>query len=500
MRRHIFSKAFLMSFSVLTLEFFSTIVLARAGGGGGGGYGHGGGGGGYGGGGGGNGGVVLDLVGFFLRIIFSLLGSGPIGWIFLLVIAYGLYRFWKASSFRAFREGGPEREDDSVDLAVVGGHDSAPQLDLAVLSDAELPGFSKKVTSAFLQVQSAWSAQSLQPMRRFLSDGVYQRFNAQFTMMKMLDQTDRVSDVQITRMAVVNSRVEGTYHCVDVAVEARAEDQFVSAKYPQLNSDGGAEIFVEYWSFIRRAQHKLGGDIYHSELCPACGGQLTEKLLETARCPYCGIYINSGEFDWVLAEITQLTDYKRPLSLRSSVIPASASLAQVEAVLPSFSRLVVEDRGSNAFLQLLIGIAAKNPAPLQRFCTPTAFEKFSQLIHQTSFIYDRLYLKAVDLLSWTIEGDTVRAYIGIKYEYRRVQFDKASATVHLLDADLRTDTKILILMRKVTGLESKGSIFAGSCSNCGAPQTDALAMTCGYCGAPLNDPKKDWVVEDLLDA
>ena len=53
------------------------------------------------------------------------------------------------------------------------------------------PGFSEeifkqKVTAAFLAIQEAWTRQDLKSVRRFISDGVYQRFSTQFTMMKLL--------------------------------------------------------------------------------------------------------------------------------------------------------------------------------------------------------------------------------------------------------------------------------------------------------------------------
>ena len=127
--------------------------------------------------------------------------------------------------------------------------------------------------------------------------------------MNILEQTNPMSGVEVRGLKIVSYAIEGEYENIDIAIKAYAEDQFVCEKYPFLNSPGGAEEFSEVWSFIRRKDHKGNGDIYHSLSCPKCGGDLTNKLQANARCAYCGVYLNSGEFDWVLSEITQVADY-----------------------------------------------------------------------------------------------------------------------------------------------------------------------------------------------
>ena len=64
---------------------------------------------------------------------------------------------------------------------------------------------------------------------------------------------------------------------------------------------------------------------------------------------------------------------------------------------------------------------------------------------------------------------------------------------------MKSDTKVLVLMRYKSDAVAKGSIYANSCPKCGAPQKDSLSATCAYCQAPLNDPNLDWVVEDMIE-
>ena len=500
-------------FAALNITFVCIEVFARAGGaggghgggggrGGGGGYGGGGyGGGGYGGGGGGD--IGLDYL--IIRIFALLVSAGPVGWIILIaviIVVLNFLRKFGRASFSGRSDWGNENESayrsaPQIDrpYQVATGHESKQE---QVLTAADFEDLKTKISTAFLQIQDAWSKKRPDVMRRFISDGVYQRFNAQFTMMKILGQEDVISQVRIERMAVVKQTLEGNYQCVDIAIEAFSYDQFKSEKYPNLNSPGGAESFLEYWSFIRRVDHKRGADIYNSLTCPQCAAPLEKKLMETARCPFCGSYLNSGEFDWVLSEITQLEDYNDPVADDRTVQAHRAATPQeVQKLLPDFSSHVLEDRASNAFTQILIGIAERQVTAVKRFTTDKAFAQIAERVNSSHFVYDRLYLNSVSLLHMKIEKNEVRVYIGIRYTFRRVTLSGRAA--ELLDPDLVTDTQVVTMLRIVTGKESKGSIFANACPNCGSPQQDTLASTCSFCGAQLNDAANDWVVDGVSD-
>ncbi|MFZ3229216.1 MAG: hypothetical protein WA160_03340 [Pseudobdellovibrio sp.] len=72
------------------------------------------------------------------------------------------------------------------------------------------------------------------------------------------------------------------------------------------------------------------------------------KLTETGCCPYCNSYINNGEYDWVLAEITQEADYV------SDVVIGSENKNLLISKLPDYSKQLIEDRASNAFMHTKI--------------------------------------------------------------------------------------------------------------------------------------------------
>ncbi len=446
---------------VLIFVLFSAAELwARAGGGGGGHSGGGGRGGGYSGGGGyigysgvrtyGDGGESSGSINFVVIAII------------IIFVLWSVYH--RSNSVSSKNSWQPEPHDTTLEPDVI-----------------------KKINLAFLTIQKSWSEKRLDLMRRFITDGVYQRFNAQFTMMNLLDQTDVMTNVRIENMAVASQHTDGHYDVLDVRITAFAEDQFVSEKFPQLDSPGGGESFSEYWSFIRRVDYKKGSDIYNSDLCPKCAAPLRTKLVETAQCPYCFTYLNNGEYDWVLAQITQEDDYVGPSTLTLS--------PEIAARLPDFSVKLIEDRASNAFMQILIASAEKQEAPLVRFSSPRALVEIKQLMQQMNFLYDRLFLDAVQVTSCAIENDWCQAKVNLRFSFRRVQMHDQRAT--LMDEDIVTDTREITLIRHLTGSVAKGSVYANSCSHCGAAQKNSLSSICAYCNQPLNDPNTEWIVDQI---
>ncbi|MGZ3768737.1 MAG: hypothetical protein ACXVCR_11750 [Bdellovibrio sp.] len=469
--------------TLVSFLLFSEQVWSRAGGGGGG---HSSGGGSHSFGGGGGSYSFHSGGGSYSNSYGSGSGLDPIILIIILIVVFWLI----------IKLGNMKQNPNSTDIDFNPENTPTKDVDLSVLGN-ETQAFYDKAFTAFHIIQQAWSEKRLDTMRRFISDGVYQRFNAQFTMMNLLTQTNVISDVRVLGMRVVKSYHDGGYDCLDVRIDASANDQFVCEKYPKLKSPGGLERFVEFWSFIRRSDYKKNQDIFHSENCPQCSAALSGKLVETARCPYCGTYLNSGEYDWVLAEITQEDNYR--YNFVEMYQPPQLDYTPKEKILevyPSFSRQVLEDRASNALMQVLISTSTRNLSMLKRFTTPAAFEKFEREFPADQFVYDRLYTGAVDLLGVHLQGNQMRAYIGIQYNAHQILLQRAAFATG--DETPIAFTTVVVLLKELSEITAKGSVYANSCPTCGAPQKDNLLAVCQYCNSQLNDQKLDWVVEDMM--
>ena len=94
------------------------------------------------------------------------------------------------------------------------------------------PGFNPdefytKVRNAFMAIQDAWQKQDLSGVRRFLSDGVWQRFESQFRMMRTLKQKNTIDKLEIHNVSIDRIDVDGSYDIVHVAVHDSILDRSV---------------------------------------------------------------------------------------------------------------------------------------------------------------------------------------------------------------------------------------------------------------------------------
>ena len=211
--------------SIIIFTFFILIVqdidlFARAGGAGGdGGFGGGGGGGSFGGGGyghfsgvsggGGSGSGIESLMLFLIIII-------------IVVLIFNNAR----KKYSIFNKMPPVK---TIELGCEGYNQF-----LQENPDFNLNEFFAKVKTAFISIQTAWAEKNLSNVRRFISDGVYQRFNTQFKMMTLLKQNDIISNVTIRSAAIDRVEQDGDYDILHVAVEAGMNDKFVSETMPNL--------------------------------------------------------------------------------------------------------------------------------------------------------------------------------------------------------------------------------------------------------------------------
>ena len=362
------------------------------------------------------------------------------------------------------------------------------------------PGFDPaslltKADTAFLAIQQAWTAQNMAPVRRWISDGVWQRFNTQFAMMRLLGQTNVVANVQIEKAFIDAVEQDGAFDIVHIGIQFAAEDDFVSAKFPQLDRRGTVEM-LEYWSFMRKAgaaEH----DLYHSNNCPSCGAQLPQDMGEVARCASCGAVSKLGEYDWILSEITQADDYAN----QNAKLAKSGKLPErIRAAFDGdgdFSVQLIEDKAANAYMQILAAQATSHPENMRRFVADALFERQSHDIgQQAAFVFNRLYLNGVTLIDYYREDQRDNMVVALKRTAQRV--DIADDTLRLLDQGLYTRNEIMVLSRDAGAGVAKGSLYAHACPACGGPVTDTLDVKCGYCGALLNSTRHEWIVTQLM--
>lgn len=371
---------------------------------------------------------------------------------------------------------------------------------LADNPDFDFTAFNERVRGAFLKIQNAWTLQNLAEVRPFISDGMYQRFTTQFRMMELLKQRNRLSRIQILQVEPVSARTDGAFEAIDVYVEAAIHDSFVCELDHSLDSTSD-ETFVEYWSFIRKRGSNQADPIsFTNTNCPSCGATLPPDMGELCRCEHCQVIVNSGDFDWILSEITQEADYGSLSSLAPLVSPDLAeSIAQLTPDCPDFSVQSTEDKASNAFMQMMTAITKRNPAAVRRFISDELFENFPALIPDRSIIFNRIYLNESVLLDATRIGARHQLTIGLSASMQRVEILENSHISPIDIAEIR-ENHVLVMQRNADAVPAKGSLYQHQCATCGGAVGDTVDVKCQYCGSQLNSMRNEWIVTGFLSS
>ncbi len=299
--------------------------------------------------GGGDAGFIFDLLYLYIRFVIAF----PVFGVPLTVFfAYFAYLYLQASSSRR-AEGligaGLQRQ---TELKLRGEREELRGRD---------PGFDeaaflKRVSAAFVKVQTAWSLGDMPLARPFVSDGVYERFTRQLKDLRARGLTNVMADVKVLDAEALGYESDRHFDALHVWIKASASDKTVDAAGNVLRSSNGA--FEEVWSFLRRPTAKTlkaGGGIEGQ--CPSCGAVLS--VADAGKCAACGSWVNSGAYDWVLAEITQRSEWAGGDSHRD--VDGWPAFSHDD---PALNLQVLEDRASVVFWRWLEALRRREAAPL----------------------------------------------------------------------------------------------------------------------------------------
>jgi len=354
--------------------------------------------------------------------------------------------------------------------------------------------FLHKVNTAFMGIQKAWSEKDISKARRYITDGVHQRFLTQIEMMGILKQTNIISDIEIDNIWIDKIESDGEFDIIHAGISAFANDIFKSELSRSLNTDV-SEDFIEYWSFIRKKSSK-NKDLYGSVECPNCRAPLDGKNSDVVKCTFCGTLLNNGDYDWILSEITQANDYAASSTSRRKLDHVASEIAK-KAFDNESSVQLIEDKASNAYLQVISAQSTNSQNKVKRFISDSYASKLASLKSNDLLAYNRLFLNDVSLIgAGKTETDNL-LYISIRSSFQRIKVLEKNR-ISKIDPFVVSKTEVLIFKKAINGGKSKGSLYAGSCPACGGAVEDELAIKCSYCGTAYNRGSKDWVVEDII--
>jgi tellurite resistance protein len=438
-----------------------------------------------------NSGILIDLV--FLAIRYPALGI-PLLLLFAGYVWYQRSQSGNGSTKKAF-----ERMEEQARTAVSGADVSGwvaklkekdPAFDLLALFD--------KVKKLFTDVQQAWFRRELAQVRPFLSDASFQRLSTQAKLLQLQGVRDAIADLQLLDLQIIGLEQSQWFDTVHVRVKASLRDADVAATFTDAQAEAAAkkappEQFVEVWSFVRKpgALTKLGEDLYQGK-CPNCGAPFNGGAANS--CEACGAIVNSGNYDWVLAEITQGMEFVR----NDSGVEGLAKIRQTD---PALNTDVLEDRASLCFWRWIEAQSLANPALLAKLATPDfqarlAAEAQALKAQNRRKVFLECAVGAVQTRALQPGESVDLAHIEIRWSARQGIGPLNEKPPALPTLPQRW---VFTLSRKA-GVRShaEAGMATSRCPQCNAPLSDSASTSCEFCGTALASGDRDWVLSEAV--
>ena len=164
--------------------------------------------------------------------------------------------------------------------------------------------FKDYAQNAFYKIQEAWESQNLQIGRPFMTDQLMQRYATQIKDIQSRGEKNILENMVLGHMNITNIRTDNAYDYITLQMDASAADYTVDRNGKFMRGSKTPQHFTEYWTFLRKVTAKTNiKKSVKANVCPNCGAPL--QLSATGQCQYCNAVVTSGEWDWVLSEITQ---------------------------------------------------------------------------------------------------------------------------------------------------------------------------------------------------
>ncbi len=353
----------------------------------------------------------------------------------------------------------------------------------------------KKSNTAFLEIQQAWSDQDLSRVRRFISDGVNERFSLQIDMQKKQDIRNKMEDVQVIATEIISIESDSHFDSIHLKITAKARDTDVNLTTGKKIRNNFSGTFVEYWSFLRKpGVQTLAGKGLVEGVCPNCGAPL--ELADSGRCKYCDAVVTSGEYDWVLSEITQSIEWSTATS--PSAVPGYTQMLEAD---PAFNLQTIEDTASVIFWRYIKSYFDGSADPVRKMATENYSDSLANSLENTRDGNSHLFFAdaavgAVEAQSITQGTDFDRVQVLVKWSAANNWIDHTGKAKNGGPKTIRPQIFSLLRKHGVTTLAAT-QLNSAHCPGCGAPCTGGDSGSCEYCGRPLNDGSGAWVLESI---
>jgi uncharacterized tellurite resistance protein B-like protein len=389
-----------------------------------------------------------------------------------IAILYGIFKVYAASNDRYVSA--------TIGRGVEAQTDSRLQTNLSGLRQRD-PGFSPdsflaRAQAAFMKIQQAWCGLDMAPARAFISDGVMERFSIQLAMQRSQGKHDRMDRIRILEARLLEVESDPQFDTLHVSIKASAVDVEVSlADGSVVGGDRQPEEFTEVWSFLRRPGAKtLDTPGLIEGHCPSCGAAL--EIKDAALCASCHTWVNSGQYDWVLSEITQACEW----SVRDARqgVPGWPLLSAQD---PGLNTQFLEDRASVAFWRWQYALWQSDARLMRSVATDDFCAELARQVQEKPCRHEDAAVGGTAVLAVEPGGTFERAHVMVKWSA------EGSVLQHVFILGRRAGVKT----------DERSGLVSLRCPACGAPAESRETAKCAYCSHAFNDGSRNWVLLEM---
>lgn len=345
--------------------------------------------------------------------------------------------------------------------------------------------FAERTKAVVAKVNEAWLKGDMGPARRVISDGVYVRFRTQLELLRADGLRNVMVDWRVVAAEVLGAEADALWDTVHVKIVGEARDADVALNLSEEDGKkkaSGAALaqYQEVWSFVRRRgkRSKQGVPALEGQ-CPSCGANL--PISEVVKCEYCQALVNSGEHDWVLAEITQPEEWRA-----EPAVGQVPGLEELRSRDPSISRQELEDRASVMFWKWIEARSSGKNDKLARFCiNPIDDPATVAELDLERAMLRQVAVGSAELASVEQQSDLDIAVVEITWSASRNNATPQPA-------------RSAFVMGRQSAARSKRGLSSLDCPVCGGQLANSDETTCRYCGTALPGGKHEWALASVL--
>jgi len=229
-------------------------------------------------------------------------------------------------------------------------------------------------------------------------------------------------------------------------------------------------------------------------VCPNCGANL--ELSDSGKCQYCDAVVTSGEYDWVLSEITQSIEWSTATS--PSAVPGYTAMVEAD---PAFNLQTIEDTTSVIFWRYIKSYFESSANPVRKMATADYSDSLESSLESTRDGNSHMFFAdaavgAVEVQSVVQGTDFDRVQVLVKWSAANSWIDHTGNAKGGGPKTIRPQIFTLVRKHGVTTLAAT-QLNSAHCPGCGAPYSGDDSGSCEYCGRPLNDGSGAWVLESI---